>query len=85
MTLEEQYVEAVKAENWLGVQRLAKQNGQSLLEMLDKVFTACAVLYAEDAEPARSPVFKAIWLLMVTFGDERIADAMQSRHELEDA
>jgi hypothetical protein len=77
------YLDAVAAENWIGVQRIAKLHGHTLPEMLDNVFLSAAVLYAEGNEPARSPVFKAIWLLMVTFGDERIADAMQARHELD--
>ena len=83
MTPLEKYTAATEAENWLGVQRIAKQEGHSLPVMLDNVFSAAAILYAEGSEPARSPVFKALWLLMSTFGDERIADAIQARHESE--
>lgn len=83
LDLARKFVKAVEAENWTQCQRLARQHDLIQAELISYTFTAAAALYAEGREPARSRVFKAMWEVMEALGDERIADAIEARHDKE--
>ncbi|NBU22777.1 MAG: hypothetical protein EBS38_02540 [Actinobacteria bacterium] len=79
----ETYAAAIAATNWVGVKRLATRYGLSPHEHLDYIFTAAALLWAEQREPMRSNEYKALLDVLRLLDDDRIADAQQARHEEE--
>lgn len=83
LNIAKEFVKAVAVENWTQCQRLGRIHGLTMAQTVDYVFTAAAALYAEDREPHRSKVYSAIWQVMEALGDERIADAIAARQELE--
>ena len=80
----EQYAAAIEAVNWAGVKRLGNRNNFTPSQHLDHIFTAAALLWAEEREPNRSPEYKALIDVLRLLDDDRIADAQQFRHEKED-
>ena len=83
LDIAKQFVKAVSAENWAQCQRLGRTHGLTNSEVIDYTLTAAAALYAEGNEPTRSRIFSALWQTMEALGDERIADAIAARQELD--
>lgn len=77
----EEIEKALRADNGLALRLIAKKRNLTWSELLNEMFTATALIYAEATEPKRSEIFKALLTLMEFLQDERLAIATNERFE----
>lgn len=82
-TLTEQFAEAIEAQNWLRVRRLAHTQEMTTGELFEQLALSACYVHASGTEPKRSREWSALAEVIELVGFEAWADAVQKRHELE--
>ena len=78
-----EFVEALEANNWLEIRRLAVRYNYEMAELFEWVEYAGAHVYAKGTEPYRSAEWKALVQVMESLGSEYLAEAITARHRKE--
>jgi hypothetical protein len=75
-----EFAEALEADNFTEVNRLARVHGMTPADTLAYCLIAAAAVYADGSEPRRSAGFSALLKIMELLQDDRFALARKLRH-----